>query len=131
MARPSIMDRALRDSLESILVDLSPEQVPIAYLEYAVVELSDGSIRVHDSKSYKKLINSVVKNSENGPKIIGAKMMFNLTDAKLDIKKLTKKLFAEYALVKPKTTTAKSKTKASAAKLATKNKTNPTSKQKK
>jgi len=117
MTRQSAMDLALKLSLEQILLELQPDQVPIAYLEQAVVEMADGSIKVYDSKAYKRLLNAMNKNPSKKSEIVGAKVMFNLTDAKMDIKNITNRIFSNFVLEKhvakqPKnlTKTPKSKT---------------------
>ena len=102
MTKQSAMDLALKKSLEQILLELQPDQVPIAYLEQAVVEMKDGSIKIYDSKAYKKLLNAINKNPDKKEQIVGARVMFNLTDAKTDIKSITKKIFSNFSLSKPK-----------------------------
>jgi hypothetical protein len=101
MARQSAMDLALKLSLEQILLELQPDQVPVAYLEQAVVEMADGSIKTYDSKAYKRLLNAMNKNPKKKSQIVGARVMFNLTDAKLDIKSITNSIFSNFVLDKP------------------------------
>ena len=100
MAKQSAMDLALKLSLEQILLELQPDQVPVAYLEQAVVEMADGSIKVYDSKAYKRLLNAMNKDPSKKSEIVGAKVMFNLTDAKSDIKNITNRIFSNFVLEK-------------------------------
>lgn len=112
MARWSAMDLALKHSLEQILLDLQPDQVPIAYLEQAIVEMKDGSIKVYDRKAYKRLLNTINKNPNKKSQIISTRVIFNIDNAKMDIKNITNKLFANFNLEKFSTEkSAKSKKK--------------------